>query len=145
LHIGTRIFYASKISDLLLLSESNLGVEEAIRAYNNDSPQIDLANLSLQPNQLLLNPPALDTGLRQLIQVKYQPAVEGALSGTSPTLIDLQQTDEEFQFECHILLSEDQSEGALTKAITDSNAIIKLDKYISRSEERRVGKEYITS
>src|SRR5699024_12444384 len=68
LHIGTRIFYASKISDLLLLSESNLGVEEAIRAYNNDSPQIDLANLSLQPNQLLLNPPALDTGLRQLIQ-----------------------------------------------------------------------------
>lgn len=131
LHIGTRIFYASKISDLLLLSESNLGVEEAIRAYNNDSPQIDLANLSLQPNQLLLNPPALDTGLRQLIQVKYQPAVEGALSGTSPTLIDLQQTDEEFQFEGHILLSEDQSEGALTKAITGSNATIKLDKYIS--------------
>src|SRR5699024_9606390 len=131
LHIKGQSFFFARISDILLLSESSLGIEEAIRAYSGSAPRANLSRLSVQPNHLILNTPALDSGIHQLAQVKFYPAIKGAFTGTAPALLSLKKHEDEFQFSGTIPLTDDNPEGALTKAVTGANAAIMLDKYIS--------------
>src|SRR5699024_5152164 len=46
-------------------------------------------------------------------------------------LISFRKNEDEFQFSGRIPLADDEPEGALTKAISDSNAAITLDRYVS--------------
>src|SRR5699024_4579343 len=131
LHVNGQSFFFARFSDILLLSESSLGIEEAIRAYSGSAPRANLSRLSVQPNPLILTAPAIDGCIPQLAQAKLYAATKRAVSGTAPALHSLKKHEDEFPFSGTIPLADDSPDGALTKALSSPNAAIMLDKYIS--------------
>lgn len=136
LHLQNRNLFAAQLSDMLIISESSLGVEEAIRAYTGQGPRANIDNLLLEPGNIMMNTPSLDQAIRQLAQVAYHPSVKNAFQGTEPALLSLSQEGEgqnrELQFSGTIPLH-DEEKSALVEAISSENAPLTLDRYISSS------------
>ncbi|MCW9708586.1 hypothetical protein [Fodinibius salsisoli] len=134
LHLKDRTLFASALNDLTLLSESSLGIEEAIRAYEGDVPRADISDITLQPGHILMNTPALDHGIRQLAKVTYHPQLKKALQGTKPSLLSLIQEGEDqkqtYQFSGTISL-DDSPKSNLVDIISGQNAPLTLDQYVS--------------
>ncbi|MFH5830825.1 hypothetical protein [Halalkalibaculum sp. DA384] len=135
LHVKNRVIYASQLHGLLILSESSLGIEDAIRAYLGRVPSIQLDPAELRPSSLVLNTPSLDRWIEQLAKVEYRPSIKGAFRGTGPVVLDLETlSDEEensqYRFTGNIPLAEDDRTG-LVDAFSSQNAPISLDRYIS--------------
>ncbi len=86
LYLKDRNLFVAQRGDLVFLSESSLGVEETIRAYEGYAPRANLSDISLKPGHILMNTPALDHGIRQLAKVAYHPLIKGTFRGTKPTL-----------------------------------------------------------
>lgn len=135
LHLGDRQMYVAQLHENLLLSESSLGIEDAIRAYTGELPKADLSHLSLQPGHIVMNTPSLDGWVQQLSQVTYRPAIQNILKGTKPTLLSVEQKGEQqnsqVQFSGTIPLNNETSSSNLVAAVSSSNAPITLDRYIS--------------
>lgn len=136
LHLQNRNLFAAQLSDMLIISESSLGVEEAIRAYTGEGPRAEVDNLKLEPGHIMMNTPSLDQAVRQLVQVTYHPSIKNAFSGTEPALLSLSGEGEgqnrEFQFSGTVPL-DDEEKSVLVEAISSENAPITLDRYISSS------------
>lgn len=134
LYLKDRNLFAAQLGDLVFLSESSLGVEEAIRAYEGYTPRADLSEVALKPGHILMNMPALDHGIRQLSKVTYHPLIKEAFKGTKPALLSLTQEGEDqkqtYQFSGKISLS-DEPKSNLVHILSGSNASITLDRYIS--------------
>jgi len=136
LHLQNRILYATQIHRHLMLSESSLGIEDAIRAYLGDLPKADLSNITLNPGHLLMNTPALDGWIEQLAKVIYHPTIENALKGTKPALLSFSESGEqqnrEFQLAGSIPMDNEGTVSTdLVAAFSSANAPITLDRYIS--------------
>lgn len=131
LHLGDRLLFATQLQDMVLLSESSLGIEETIRAYHGDAPAADLSKLTLKPDRIVMNTPALDKAIRQLARVTYHPSINDAFQGTEPALLSLSHDQNNFQFTGTIPLNTEEDQTPLIAALTDTNATITLDKYIS--------------
>lgn len=134
LHMGDRRLFAAQIHDNLLFSESSLGVEDAIRAYLGKMPRAKLDNLSLEPGHIVMNTPSLEGWVEQLANVTHRPTIQGAFTGTEPTLLSVNQIIEEqnssVQLSGTIPLNEDVP-SELVAAVASENAPIALDRYIS--------------
>jgi hypothetical protein len=134
LYLKDRNLFISQLGDVVFLSESSLGVEEAIRAYEGHAPRADLSDLMLEPGHILMNTPALDDGVRQLAKVAYDPLIKGTFNGTKPALLSLNQEGESqqqtYQFSSTIPLS-DEPKSNFVNILSGSNAPITLDRYIS--------------
>lgn len=136
LHLQNRILYATQIHRHLMLSESSLGIEDAIRAYLGDLPRADLSGLSLEAGHLLMNTPALDGWIEQLAKVIYHPAIENAFKGTQAALLSFSETGEQqnrtFQLAGTIPINDKGDTSTdLVAAFSNANAPITLDRYIS--------------
>ncbi|MGD8746831.1 MAG: hypothetical protein PVI44_00055 [Balneolaceae bacterium] len=135
LHLQNRILYAAQIHENLMLSESSLGIEDAIRAYLDKLPRADLGDLPLEPGHIIMNTPALDGWVEQLAKVIYRPVIKNALKGTKPALLSIEETGEqqnrEFRLSGTIPLSKENIPDDLVAAISSANAPIALDRYIS--------------
>lgn len=134
-HLGDRRLFAAQLHDNLLLSESSLGLEDAIRAYIGKLPRAKVADLSLEPGHIIMNTPSLDKWVQQLAKVTYRPVIKNALKGTNPTLLNVSQQGEEqgnseFQLSGNISFSEDVPSD-LVASFSGENAPITLDRYIS--------------
>lgn len=135
LHLQDRNLFAAEIHDHLLLSESSLGIEDAIRAYLDKLPRADLADLSLEPGHIVMNTPSLDGWIEQLALVANRPAIKNSLQGTKPALLSIsrqneQQQNREFNLTGVIPFSEEVPSN-LVASISGGNAPITLDQYIS--------------
>lgn len=134
LKLQERILFVSQLQDNLLISESSLGIEDAIRAYTGQGPRADLSNISLEPGHIIMNTPSLDQWFRQLTSVTYRPLVKKALVGTNPTLLSVHNEGEgpnrEIRFSGTIPLDEEIT-NELVAAFSSENAPISLDRYIS--------------
>ncbi len=134
LSINNRILYAARLNDVLLFSESSLGIEDAVRTYLDKKPRARLSDLQLEPGRIVMNTPALDGWFEQLALVMYRPFIKGALQGTQPALLSVSQEGEqlnrEFQMSGLIPLAED-SPTELVASFSSKNAPIYLDQYIS--------------
>jgi len=129
-----RTLFTAQLHDNLLISESSLGIEDAIRAYIGNMPRADLSHLSLEPGNIVVNTPSLDRWIRQLTNVTHRPTVKNVLAGTKPALLSVNQQNEEQNREISISgdipLSE-QVPTDLISAFSSVNAPISLDRYIS--------------
>ncbi|SMO51287.1 FG-GAP repeat domain-containing protein [Fodinibius sediminis] len=136
LHLQNRNLFAAQLADMLVISESSLGVEETIRAYTGQAPRAHIDDLLLEPGHIMMNTPSLDQAVRQLARVIYHPRIKDAFKGTEPALLSLSQQGEdqnrEYQFSGAIPLN-DEEKTDLVAAISQGNAAITLDRYISSS------------
>ncbi|HET6527568.1 MAG TPA: hypothetical protein VFG39_02335 [Balneolaceae bacterium] len=134
LHLQNRYLFAAQLHDLLLISESSLGIEDAIRAYRGELPRLNFEKMPPKPGHIVLNTPSLDRWVQQLAKVSYHPVIQYSMKGTKPALLTLnregEQQSREFQFTGTIALS-DSIPSNLVAAFSGSNAPITLDRYIS--------------
>jgi hypothetical protein len=134
LHLGDRRLFAAQLHNNLLLSESSLGIEDAIRAYLGNIPRAEVADLSLKPGHIIMNTPSLDEWVQQLAKVTYRPMIKNALKGTNPTLLSVSQQgkeqNSEFKLAGNISFS-DKVPSELVATVSSGNAPIMLDRYIS--------------
>lgn len=134
LHLGERRLFAAQLHDDLLLSESSLGIEDAIRAYTGKLKRANLSDLSLKPGHIVMNTPSLDGWVQQLSKVAYRPAIKNALKGTAPSLLTISQKggkqNRDFNLTGNLPLS-DEIPSDLVAAVSTENAPISLDRYIS--------------
>lgn len=134
LNMQDRTLFAAQLQNNLLLSESSLGLEDAIRAYIGKSPRINLSNLTLESGRIVMNTPSLDQWLRQLTNVTNRPLVKNSLAGTQPSLLSVNEQNNEgnrtIQLSGNITLNAD-STSDLIAAFSSENAPITLDRYIS--------------
>jgi len=134
LNLQERNLFAAQLRNLLLISESSLGIEDAIRAYTDRLPRAHISGLNLKPGHIIMNTPSLDGWVQQLTKVGNRPLIIDALKGTEPALLSVTQKGEqqnrEFQFSGTIALN-DSTPSTLVSAFSSSNAPISLDRYIS--------------
>jgi hypothetical protein len=134
LQIESRWIFIAQISNLLLISESSLGIEKSIRAYRGTAPAADLSRLDMQAGSIIINTPSLDKWAAQLARVTYAPALQDAFEGTTPALLTFTDSgsDEENQlkFTGTIPLT-DGPESPLISALSYEAKPITLDAYIS--------------
>ncbi|MDR8393100.1 VCBS repeat-containing protein [Aliifodinibius sp. S!AR15-10] len=135
LHVKDRVVYASQLHNQLLLSESSLGIEDAIRTYLDLMPSIAVDAEQLKTPSLIVNTPSLDHWVEQLTKVEYRPGIKDAFNGTGPVILDVEKLSSEggkneLQFNGNVPLTQaDRSE--LVDAFSSENAPITLDRYIS--------------
>lgn len=134
LHLGERRLYATQLHDNLLLSESSLGVEDAIRAYIGNLPRANLDELSLEPGNIIMNTPSLEGWVEQLTYVTYRPKIKNIFRGTAPALLSVSQQGQDqnstFQLSGTIPLN-DEVPSELVASLSSGNDPITLDRYIS--------------
>lgn len=134
LHLGDRRLFATQLHNNLLISESSLGIEDAIRAYQGRMDRADLADVSIKAGHIIMNTPSLERWVRQLTKVTHRPAILNVLQGTTPTLLSVSRQGERqnstFELSGNISLSE-EIPSTLVAAFSSENAPISLDRYIS--------------
>lgn len=134
LKMQQRTLYAAQLKKTLLLSESSLAIEDAIRAYMGSAKRADLEKISLTPSNIIMNTPSLDRWARQLTKVNYRPAIDSVLDGTKPAMLSISEMGEDqersIQLSGEIPLS-NTAPSTLVSAFSSKNAPISLDKYIS--------------
>ncbi len=134
LHIRERAVFATELNDLLLLSESSLGIEDVIRSYMGLQPTLALEQMELKPGSIVMNTPALDRVASQLSKINYRPYLKDGLKGTGPALLEVSRMESE-EISGDIfrgtipLTAEPASE--LVASLSHQNAPIELDRYIS--------------
>ncbi|MEL7835257.1 hypothetical protein [Fodinibius sp. Rm-B-1B1-1] len=134
LHLDDRQLYAAQLHDDLLISESSLGLEDAIRAYTGNQPRANLSNISPQPGNIIMNTPSLDRWAQQLSMVTYRPLIKNALQGTDPTLLSVSRKNKDQGQEVELsgtIPLNDQVPSDLVAAVSSTNAPISLDRYVS--------------
>ncbi|MDX1638753.1 MAG: hypothetical protein R3281_12340, partial [Balneolaceae bacterium] len=135
LHINDRIVFASQLHDLLLLSESSLAAEDAVRSYLGLIPAVELGEGPPKGPSLVLNTPSLDQWISQLAKVEFRPSIIGGFAGTGPAVLQVQKSSpegnsNELVFSGAVPLQDNQR-SVLVDAIASDNAEITLDRYIS--------------
>ncbi len=127
------IIFAAQVNDLLLISESSLGIENAIRAYRGEQPSAKLADVELKPGSLIMNVPGLDNWITQQTKVTYYPDLQNIFEGINPALLTIAHKDTTVGG--GIVLSGKvpvtDTKSTLVEAISFKNAPLSLDEYIS--------------
>lgn len=134
IHLQNRLLYIAQLHDLLLISESSLGIEDAIRAYVGKLPRLNFEELSTKPGSIVMNTPSLDRWVQQLAKVSYHPVIQASLNGTTASVLSVShgenQQKRDWQFTGTINLAE-KIPSNLVASISSSNAPLTLDRYIS--------------
>lgn len=134
LHVQERAVFAAQLNDLLLLSESSLGVENAIRSYLGLHPAAKLTDMELTPGSIVMNTPSLDRWAVQLAKIIYRPYLKNAFKGTEPALLHVTQRDSgEITgqiFEGSIPFSGEPA-SELVASLSQESTPLELDRYIS--------------
>jgi hypothetical protein len=134
LHIRERAVFAAELNDLLLLSETSLGIEDVIRSYMGLQPAMALEQMELKPGTIIMNTPSLDRVAAQLSKINYRPSLKNALKGTGPALLEVSRMQGEETsgdiFRGTIPLSGGPA-SELVASLSHQNAPIELDRYIS--------------
>lgn len=134
LRTGQRMFYASRINNLLLLSESSLGIENAIRVYRGQQPGAQLGETPLKPGSLIMNTPALDEWITQQAKVIYYPNIQHSFSGTGAATLTVAQKDTTVGGGIKLtgkIPVDDKPRSTLIKGLSSQNAPLSLGKFVS--------------
>lgn len=134
LHIRERTVFAAELKDLLLLSESSLGIEDVIRSYLGLQPAVDLGAMELKPGSIVMNTPSLDRMAVQLGKIAYRPQLKNTFNGTGPALLEFSRREDEETtgeiFEGTVSLTNEPA-SELIASLSHQNAPLELDRYIS--------------
>ena len=134
LHISERILFATQIHDILLISESSLGIEDALRTYIEKLPRVSVDRAQLQPGRLVMNTPSLDRWIVQLSKVSFRPVIKNSVRGVAPAVLSVEPSGEELnrsiKFNGTIPITGDPK-SEVVAALSGENRPLQLDRYIS--------------
>ncbi len=134
LHINDRQIFVASLDTFTMISESSLGIENAIRAHEGRLAAADLSEIAINPASVIVNTPALDKWISQLARVTYQPIIKNVFKSTKPGVFTVTREGEgqetTLQLSGEIGLS-DEEKSSLTALISEHNKALTLDEYIS--------------
>ncbi len=124
--------FAVQIRNFIVISESSLVVENALRTYLGQTPSIQMDNVP-QPGTLIVNSPSLDHWVEQFAAVSNRPAIMNKFAGTKPLTLHI---DSPLDSLGNVQLSgsiplEQENRSVLTDAISYENKPITLDRHIA--------------
>ncbi|HBQ61565.1 MAG TPA: hypothetical protein DD671_18630, partial [Balneolaceae bacterium] len=124
--------FATQVGAWLLMSESSLALENAVRTYEGETPAIAF-NDTPQRGSLIVNTPELDHWVEQFAQVSHRPSLLNKLEGAEPFSVSLGQksdTTRNVELGASIPLSSD-NRSPLVDAISYTNKPMSLDRHIA--------------
>lgn len=124
--------YAAQTGRWLLLSESSLVIENALRTFEGQEPAIQLSGVP-QPGSLIVNTPELHAWVQQFAEVTYRPSILDKFEGTQPlTFSFTQESDSTHNVEltARLPLSNEKT-SPLVDAISYQNKPLMLDRHIA--------------
>lgn len=132
LYFNKNEIFVSQIGSWLLLSESSLAIENALRTYEGQKPAIQYSE-NPQDGSLIINTPELDHWVEQLGEVFHRPAILDKFDGSEPFSFPFSQqqsdTSRNVELRANIPLTENRS--PLVDAISYSNKPVSLDRHIA--------------
>lgn len=138
LHLpGELIVYGIDAGKVSYFSESSIAIEDFARTIKGQSGSLSVPIQELRPGRVVVNTPHLDRYIATETAVRYRPAVLGAFNGTGVAVLDVRHgsgssTSPEIELSGDLALRRGSDNSALTQALTTSNHINILDRYISQ-------------
>lgn len=132
LHINQLTVFAAQVNNWLVMSQSSVAIESALRSYLGEGESIEMTN-EPTPGQLIVNTEHIDNWVQQFVNVGYRPSIMGSFQGTKPASLTFTPSDSEtptFDFTGTIELK-DTTHSILIDALTSSNRPILLDRFIA--------------
>ncbi|MTI86847.1 MAG: hypothetical protein FH748_02635 [Balneolaceae bacterium] len=124
--------FAAQAGSWLVLSESSLALENALRSYTSQKPPLD-AHIKEGEQTLVVNVPGLDHWLKQFGSVSYRPSIKNVFDGASPVSFSFGGYTDSLQNNISLngtMALEADSHSVLIDALTFKNKPLSLDRYI---------------
>lgn len=131
LFLADRILFLVEIGNYTLFSESSLAIESAIKTVNGRENPLNLNQRNLTDGSVILNTPAMDIWTKQMAQVTFRPFLDDIFHGSSPVILQLNQSDNSdwnWQFAGNMQIQRDKS--TLLKSISSAPQNFTLDRFI---------------
>lgn len=131
LFLADRVLFLVEIGDYTLFSESSLAIESALRTVRGRKNSLNLDHQNLTEGSIVLNTPAMDIWAKQMAQVTFRPFLGDIFHGSSPVILQLNQTensDWNWQLAGNMQLQRDRS--TLIKSVSSVPLIFTLDRFI---------------
>jgi hypothetical protein len=124
--------FATQIESWLLISESSLAIENAIRTSKEQAPAIQFSKTT-EKGTFIVNTPELDHWIEQYAEVAYRPALLNKFEGSKPfSLSEIERTDSERNIQIDTFLPlKPGTKSPLMDAISYSNKPVTLDQHIA--------------
>lgn len=129
--LADRILFLVEIGDYTLFSESSLAIESVLRTVNGRENSLYISQQDVTDGTIILNTPALDTWAKQMAQVTFRPFLNDIFRGSSPVILELNQSDNSdwnWQFRGNMQLQTDRS--TLLKSVSTDPENFTLDQFI---------------
>jgi len=132
LHFNGNLMFAAQVHEWLVISESSLAVESALRSYIGLSGSLNM-NTEPTPGQLIANSAEIDHWVQQFIAVGYRPNIMGSTVGFNPASLLFEPNEFETPgFELSGVISlRDTTPSTLVEALSTENREISLDRFIA--------------
>lgn len=132
LHINQLTVFAAQINDWLVMSQSSVAIESALRSYIGQGKSIEISS-EPTPGQLIVNTEHIDNWVQQFVNVGYRPSIVNSFVGTKPASLTFTPSSTEtpaFNFTGTIELK-DTTHSILIDALTSTNKPLILDRFIA--------------
>ncbi|MGF1669059.1 MAG: hypothetical protein ACFCU6_01320 [Balneolaceae bacterium] len=131
LFISSNIIYTVKLQDVLLFSESSIGLENSIRALNDDRKRIQFPGHNFTPGTFIVNMPMMHQWVEQIAKVEYRPVLIDMFAGTTSTELYLASDgEEEWSWQLLGEIKIENDEKPLVRAISGIAREPVLDRYV---------------
>lgn len=131
LFLADRILFLVEIGDYTLFSESSLAIESVLRTVRGRENSLNLHQLNLTGGSIILNTPAMDVWTKQMAQVSVRPYLNDIFEGSTPVILQLNQTanrEWNWQLSGNMQLQSDRS--TLIKSVSSAPENFTLDRFI---------------
>ncbi|MEX0845789.1 MAG: hypothetical protein WD022_10930 [Balneolaceae bacterium] len=127
-------FFAVQVNDYLILSESSLVVENAIRSYLGVIPSIQLEG-NPETSSLVVNTPQLNHWVEQFASIQHRPSIINKFTGAKPVSLKFEEPADSSN---NVRLTgqlelEQNNHSALIDAISYQNKTTTLDRHIAEN------------
>ena len=131
LFLSDRILFVIEIGNYMLFSESSLAIESILRTVHGRENSLNLNLRSVTGGSIILNTPAMDIWTKQMAQVTFRPFLSDIFQGSSPAVLQLNQSDNRdwnWQFAGNMHLESDRA--TLIESISSPPENFTLDRFI---------------
>jgi len=132
LFIANRTLFVADLGSWMLVSESSLGIEDALRAYSGTIPSVKLSTNELDPGSYVFNFPHTERWIHQMAQVSYRPQLIDIFKGSSPLVLKQNQvTDNDVAWQLSGIMPLESQTSTLMRSVSSISRTFILDRYIS--------------
>jgi hypothetical protein len=132
LFISNRTLFVVDLGNWMLVSESSLGIEDALRAYSGKIPSVRLSVNELDPGAYVFNFPHMERWIHQMAQVAYRPQLMDIFDGATPLVLKKNAaTGNEVAWQLSGMMPLETQTSTLIRSVSSTPRTFTLDRYIS--------------